>query len=163
MQSRKSSFGINFDCGLVGITIIAIAVITYKDIDIQNFISDDDSEVTRLLSYIQNPKSTIYVEDETNLVKSNHYKQYKKCTHFDCFDIYRCGNHQQKLLVHVPEPNEFLDQSGKPIAPFTQDFVSILEAIAESDYYTEDSDEACVFVPALDLLNQRSLQVGTTL
>ena len=160
MQSRKSSLGISFDFGLVGCLVFGILIITYIDVDLMNFISDDDTEVTRLLSHIQNPKTTIYVEEETNLFKTKHLKNYKKCTHFDCFDIYRCGNHQQKLLVHVPEPKEFLDQNNNPIAPFTQDFVSILEAVAQSDYYTEDRNEACVFIPAIDLLNQRSLKVS---
>ena len=62
--------------------------------------------------------------------------------------------------MHVPEPKTFLDQNGNAIAPLTQDFVSILEAIAGSEYYTEDCNEACVFIPAVDLLNQRNLKVG---
>ena len=160
MQTRKSSFGINFDCGLGCLFIGVALIITCFDVGIKNFISDDNNEVTRLLSHIQNPKTTIYVEDESDPVKKNDQKDYKKCTHFGCFDIYRCGNNRQKLLVHVPEPKQFLDQSGNPVAPVTQDFVSILEAVAESDFYTEDINEACVYIPAIDLLNQRSLQVG---
>jgi hypothetical protein len=155
----KKSFGLNLDCGLgcifIGMTIVLIGF----DIDLKNLIVDDNNEVTRLLSHIENSKSTVYIEELKQNAKVSK-KDYRKCTHFDCFDIYRCGVHHQKLLVHVPEPKEFLDQKGNPIAPLTQDFVSILEAIAGSEYYTEDYNEACVFVPALDLLNQRNLKVG---
>ena len=155
----KRTFGLNFDCGLgclfVGMTILLIGL----DIDLKNFIGDHNNEVSRLLSHIENSRSTIYIEESNQNAKVSN-KGYKKFTHFDCFDIYRCGVHHQKLLVHVPEPKEFLDRDGNPIAPLTQDFVSILEAIAGSQYYTEDYNEACVFIPAVDLLNQRNIKVG---
>ena len=39
----------------------------------------------------------------------------------------------------------------------TKDFVEVLEAIAESDFYTEDPSEACIFVPPFNLLNEADL------
>ena len=124
-----------------------------------NLMTDDNNEITRLLSHIEHPKETVYVR-ESDQISSKATDDFRKCTHFDCFDIYRCGVHHQKLLVNVPNPKEFLDLQGNPIAPLTQDFVNILEAIAGSDYYTEDYDQACVYIPAIDLLNQRNPKVS---
>ena len=42
----------------------------------------------------------------------------------------------------------------------TQDFVEVLEAIAASEYYTENPEDACVFIPVIDLLNQRQPKVS---
>ena len=155
----RKSFGMNLDCGLWCFFIGVAILLLLWDIDIKNLLTDENNEVTRLLSHIENPQSTVYIED-SNINAKDSQKDYRKCTHFDCFDIYRCGVHHQKLLVHVPEPKQFLDLEGNPIAPLTEDFISILEAIASSEYYTEDYNEACLFIPALDLLNQRNLQVG---
>ena len=116
----KKPFGLNFDFGLwcffIGMVIILIGL----DINLKNLFVDDNNEVTRLLSHIENSKSTVYIEESNPNAKVSK-KDYGKCTHFDCFDIYQCGIHHQKLLVHVPEPKTFLDQNGNAIAPLTQD------------------------------------------
>ena len=36
------------------------------------------------------------------------------CTHFSCFDVYRCQH--AKLTVHVPEPKVWVNEKGKIIA-----------------------------------------------
>ena len=155
----RKALGISFDFGLICLSVILVIILTFTDLEvIKNLTADDNTKVSRLLSQIENPETTIYVE-ESNQTPKNLDTDARKCTHFDCFDIYRCGVHHQKLLVHVPKPIQFLDHKGNPVAPMTQDYVTILEAIAASEYYTEDYNEACVFVPALDLLNQRSLKV----
>ena len=87
------------------------------------------------------------------------------CHFFNCFNIYRCVDHsgkQKRFRVHIPAPKRFLTKSDKNIyeevSPFTLEFVEILEAISESEYYTDDPDQACIFVPALDLLNEFQLK-----
>jgi hypothetical protein len=27
----------------------------------------------------------------------------KNCHHFNCFDVYKCGGHHKKILIHIPE------------------------------------------------------------
>ena len=39
----------------------------------------------------------------------------------------------------------------------TKDFVDILEAISESEFYTEDPSEACIFIPPFNILNEAHL------
>ena len=38
--------------------------------------------------------------------------------------------------------------------------VDILEAITESGFYTEDPEEACIFVPPFNLLNEAILGIN---
>ena len=49
---------------------------------------------------------------------------------------------------------------GKEIAPWTHEFIGLLEAVEASGYLTPDPLEACVFLPAIDLLNENSLEAG---
>lgn len=79
------------------------------------------------------------------------------CHHFNCFDVYRCGSHHKKVLVHIPDPVRLLDpQSQSEISPFTRQFVDILESVVDSGYYTSDPTQACVFVPAFSVLSSES-------
>ena len=156
-MSRKSLGGY-VDYVLVCLISVTAILLFLLDIDVKNLFQHDNNEVTRLLSFVENPKEILKLGESSHFTAGSE-KDYEKCTHFNCFDIYQCGVHHQKLLVHVPEPKQFVDNYGNPVAPYTQDFVSILEAIAASDYYTENYDEACVFIPAIDLLNQRNLKV----
>ncbi len=82
----------------------------------------------------------------------------KECHHFDCFDVYKCGGHHKKILVHIPKPKRIIHGPAEnEVSPYTSDFVDVLEAVVESDYYTSNPDEACVFVPAFNLINEESL------
>ena len=155
----RKTFCSNMDCGL-GCLVIAMAVILFfMDVDVFNLLNGDQDRVSKLISHVESPKETVYILPS----EQRHSKgqiDYGKCTHFNCFDIYRCGVHHQKLLVHVPDPKEFLDSVGNPVSPMTQDFVEVLEAIAASEYYTENPEDACVFIPVIDLLNQRQPKVS---
>eukprot|EP00090_Calanus_glacialis_P044882 TRINITY_DN8055_c0_g1_i5.p1 TRINITY_DN8055_c0_g1~~TRINITY_DN8055_c0_g1_i5.p1 ORF type:complete len:650 (-),score=220.36 TRINITY_DN8055_c0_g1_i5:129-2078(-) len=78
----------------------------------------------------------------------------------DCFDVYRCGRSNGRLKVYIYPPVEFLSHSGDPIAPMSMEFEAMLESLYTSDYYTSDPEEACIFVPSIDLLHSRSLKPG---
>ena len=53
------------------------------------------------------------------------------------------------IISGSPQPKE--------VSIFTKDYVDILEAITESGFYTEDPEEACIFVPPFNLLNEAIL------
>lgn len=158
---NRKAFGLSMDCGWGCLMIVGAIIMICIDVDIMDFMNNEDNEVVRLIGRIENPKTTVYIKESNHQLSRTSEHDLHKCTHFNCFDIYRCGVQHQKLLVHVPDPKEFLDSEGNVVAPLTQDFVTILEAIAGSEYYTEDPEEACVFIPALDLLNQRSQKVSS--
>ena len=57
-------------------------------------------------------------------------------------------------------PVEHLTPAGDPIAPLSLEFDAMLESLYSSEFYTSDPDEACIFVPSIDLLNSRNLDSG---
>jgi len=78
----------------------------------------------------------------------------------DCFDVYRCGKMNGRLKVYVYPPVMYLMPSGDPVANLSTEFSAMLESLYSSDYYTADPNEACIFVPSLDLLNSEDLNPG---
>jgi len=81
----------------------------------------------------------------------------RNCTYYKCFDIYRCGSHPKKMLVHIPSPLR-IQFRNSDVSPVTRDFAEVLEAVVRSGYYTEDPDEACVFFPAFNLLSEAGIE-----
>lgn len=87
-----------------------------------------------------------------------------RCTFYDCFDIYRCSHRSDgDFKVYVYPTAKHVDPNGIPIGGKTsKEYRSVLNAIAESRYYTRNPDEACVFVPSIDTLNQNRFRVKET-
>ena len=81
------------------------------------------------------------------------------CHHYNCFNVYQCGDgNHKKALVHIPKPYRVVSKDSRQISPpLTSDFVDILEAIVESEFYTDDPSEACVLFPAFNLMNEEQL------
>ena len=73
--------------------------------------------------------------------------------------------------MHIPDPVNFIatqkgyaaaESETVEVAPWTREFVDILEAIQKSEFYTPEPDEACVFVPPVVRVNSlRSHGKGT--
>jgi glucuronyl/N-acetylglucosaminyl transferase EXT2 len=78
------------------------------------------------------------------------------CSFFDCFNVYRCGNHQNKITIYVYPLTEYSDEKRSSTF-ITKEFYTILKTIIGSRYYTPHPSEACLFVPSIDLLNQNLL------
>ncbi|XP_061391803.1 exostosin-2 [Musca vetustissima] len=80
------------------------------------------------------------------------------CTIWTCMDPYRCGH--DHITVYVYPLQEYIDaNSGVEAAPLTQEFYQILETIVKSPYYTTNPNEACLFVPSIDLINQNNINL----
>ncbi|XP_076078732.1 exostosin-2-like isoform X1 [Mytilus galloprovincialis] len=84
-----------------------------------------------------------------------------RCTYHTCFDVYHCGyNDKTRISVYIYPVNEYVDQAGNAITlPLSKEFYEMLEAIADSPYYTNDPEMACLIVPSVDLLNQNSIRL----
>ena len=64
------------------------------------------------------------------------------------------------MLVHIPPAVHFKAEGsvgGLPPAAPSREFLQVLQAVVESGYYTPDPAEACLFVPALDLMSEAGL------
>ncbi|XP_063703172.1 exostosin-2 [Culicoides brevitarsis] len=80
------------------------------------------------------------------------------CSYWDCFNVYRCG--QQRLLVYVyPNARDFVDENGNKADKFTKEFYVMLQTIINSRYYTSNPNEACIFVPSIDMLSQANINI----
>lgn len=84
-----------------------------------------------------------------------------RCTYHTCFDVYHCGyNDKTRISVYIYPVNEYVDQAGNAITlPLSKEFYEMLEAIADSPYYINDPEMACLIVPSVDLLNQNSIRL----
>ena len=118
-------------------------------------VKDVDQQVAKLLHELEEAPTV-----ELDTVDGHSRPSKSNCTHYNCFDIYRCGNHPKKMLIHIPTPMTFT-HDHKRVTPMSKDFVDILEAVVRSGYYTPDPEQACVFLPALDLLSEQGLDSKT--
>ncbi|XP_017768958.1 PREDICTED: exostosin-2 [Nicrophorus vespilloides] len=86
----------------------------------------------------------------------------KKCTYWDCFNLYRCGNTgHDRITVYVYPLKKYLD--GRDASSvISKEYYRILEAVIDSKYYTANPNEACLFVPSVDTLSQDNLQTNFT-
>ncbi|KAH8275193.1 hypothetical protein KR026_001601 [Drosophila bipectinata] len=75
------------------------------------------------------------------------------CTFWDCLNIYKCEH--DRLKVYIYPLQDFVDErSDKVATTLSSEYFQILEAVLKSRYYTSNPNEACLFLPSLDLLNQ---------
>lgn len=94
-----------------------------------------------------------------------HLTQYmSKCTYWDCFNIYKCGQTgHDRITVYVYPPKKYVAGNGiRATETMSKEYYTILESIVESKYYTANPFEACIFVPSIDTLNQHSINLNLT-
>ena len=88
------------------------------------------------------------------------------CSYWDCLNVYRCGQRDlDKITIYMYPIQEFVDEDGKKAtqegATLSKEFYTILKTIVKSPYYTANPNEACIFIPSLDTLNQ--IRIDTNL
>ncbi|XP_063970876.1 exostosin-2-like [Lytechinus pictus] len=87
-------------------------------------------------------------------------KTVQECHYHDCFDVYRCGSDTNRISVYIYPMRKYVDESGVPITgQISREFYEVLNAIANSPFYTSNADQACLLVPSIDLLNQNTMRV----
>ncbi|EDS37928.1 exostosin-2 [Culex quinquefasciatus] len=140
--------------------------------------SEGDSE--RLsLDLVDIPQ--IVLDQDAELARARN----RNCSYWDCFNVYRCGKRsvgggggglgggvpgsaggsgqeqQERMSIYVYPLKEFVDGgSHKQAFQLTKEFYTILKTIVDSPYYTANPNEACLFVPTLDTLNQNRIDVN---
>lgn len=81
------------------------------------------------------------------------------CHYFNCFNVYRCGRGgQQQMSIYVYPMARYVDEDHIAIKPISREFFEIIDTIINSEYYTASPDEACVFIPPIDTLNENNLR-----
>ncbi|KAM9302316.1 exostosin-2 [Gastrophryne carolinensis] len=86
------------------------------------------------------------------------------CRMHTCFDVYRCGyNPKNKIKVYIYPLKKYTDEGGRSVGgTVSQEYSQLLTAISESEFYTEDVNRACLFLPSIDVLNQNNLRIKET-
>ncbi|XP_049820958.1 exostosin-2 isoform X2 [Aethina tumida] len=86
------------------------------------------------------------------------------CTHWDCFNIYKCGHTgHDRISVYVYPLMKFVDDNGVPATEhMSKEYHALLQAVINSKYYTANPQEACIFIPSIDTLNQDRLRLNLT-
>ncbi|XP_037942690.1 exostosin-2 [Teleopsis dalmanni] len=79
------------------------------------------------------------------------------CSVWNCLNLYRCGQEgHNSLTVYIYPIKDYIsEQNGKSAYTLTKEYYEILKTIANSPYYTSNPNKACIFLPSIDLLNQR--------
>lgn len=72
---------------------------------------------------------------------------YKSCQMENCFDFKKCQNDLIKVYVYPPDK----------FVPISTTYEKILNRVMSSPYYTNDPDEACLFILSIDTLDRDSL------
>lgn len=102
------------------------------------------------------PTRTLYsVAEKTNSI----YKT--NCRFYTCFDINLCALRLNKRIgVNIYEQFQYVSsKSSQTFDPETSDeYFELLAAVKNSFYYEPDVEKACVFVPSLDTLSERSME-----
>lgn len=116
----------------------------------------------------------VVLDKEAELARARN----RNCTYWDCFNVYRCGQRAptlddgggggdgemdaERISIYVYPLKEYLDaDSRRPAGQLSREFYRIVQTVVDSPYYTANPNEACLFLPTLDTLNQN--RIDTTL
>ena len=79
------------------------------------------------------------------------------CSHFTCLNVYRCGGpHRRRIAVYVyPYARYTAEARDSELAPLSREYYDVLRAVRESEFFTDDPEQACVLLPAIDTLANR--------
>ena len=86
----------------------------------------------------------------------------RDCRIHSCFDLFRCHvDNNWKIKAYVYPPVKYQTTDGADVFPETSnEFAAIMKAIKQSKFWTNKTEEACIFVPNMDMLSERSLLRG---
>ena len=146
----------NFLGLFLALFILGIAAFFTYD-EVKHFVfgaNSVDDKISGLISSLMNAPQVHLQAQET--------KTLDNCHHYNCFNVYKCGGSHKKALVHIPPPVSIVKNSKEVSPPLTRDYLDILEAIVESEFYTENPNEACVVIPAFNLINEAQLDPVVT-
>lgn len=140
--------------------LLVICIFIALSVPFTNFASDVSKRFERIdFKNLKNLPEVKLSADYSETVSRN-----PSCTHWDCFNIYRCGhNGHDRIAVYVYPLVKYLDHDGVPATePISKEFFSLLNAVIKSKYYTANPDEACIFIPSIDTLNQERIRHNVT-
>jgi len=113
-----------------------------------------------------------YVEDKSTKkilpirkiynVHKNNTRTQRSCRFNSCFDLFRCHvDADWRVKVYIYPEIQFVTEDSEQIFPeATTEFKEIVNTIQTSNFWTNDSTEACIFIPNVDILSERAVFTG---
>lgn len=88
----------------------------------------------------------------------------ENCSYWDCFNVFRCGRTgHDRITVYVYPLEKYVDENDIPVTEtISKEYYEILDTIINSNYYTANPNEACLFIPSIDTLNQDRIRSQLT-
>ena len=84
----------------------------------------------------------------------------QQCRFHSCFNLFQCKPRPDWRIKVYVYPNRHYETSNKQtIFPKQYEFEAIIEAIRQSKYSTNNISEACLFIPSVDLLTEKGLDL----
>ncbi|KAG5888524.1 hypothetical protein JTB14_009576 [Gonioctena quinquepunctata] len=140
--------------------LLVISIFIALSVPLTNFAGDVSKTYERIdLTNLKNPPLVKLTNSASVLTPRN-----PLCTHWDCFNIYRCGHTgHDRIAVYVYPLRKYVDDGGVAATEhFSKEYFSLLNAVIKSKYYTANPAEACIFIPSIDTLNQDRVRLNLT-
>lgn len=101
----------------------------------------------------------VVIDKNVQLTKKN-----DKCNYYDCFNVYKCNDGgTSNLFIYIYPIKHYVDEKNIPVGSFmSKEYFEILTTIQKSPYFTSNPEEACIFVPSIDVLNQNRFRTEET-
>ena len=124
--------------------------------------SQDNDNLNEKLSLDLIDIPQIVLDKDAELARARN----SNCSYWDCFNVYKCGQRngdddRERISIYVYPIKEYVDSDQhKQAFTLTREFHTILKTIVDSPYYTPNPNDACLFVPSIDTLNQNRIDVN---
>lgn len=137
--------------------ILSIAIVLF--LPFTNFTNDASRKFEKV--QLRNLKNLDIVKLKSGVGVSEPRNPF--CTYWSCFNIYRCGHTgHDRIAVYVYSPKKYVDSDGVSATELSKEYLTLLGAVINSKYYTANPEEACIFIPFIDTLNQERMRINIT-
>lgn len=142
------------------LAVLLISALIVGSLPFINFSSIESKKFHKIKLDIVNHPPIVSLKRSNNVENPRN----TQCTHWDCFNIYHCGHTgHDRISVYVYPLEKYVDENGVPaVESVSNEYYSLVKSIVESKYYTANPEEACVFVPFLDTLNEDRIDLNLT-
>lgn len=141
------------------VSLLLFILVSLVVIIVINGFTGNSSRTDRYEPVNLNFRDLEIVKLKSDLPSSRERQQ--NCTHWECLNVYKCGRGgYDKITIYIYPLRKYVAEDGSSISHFSKEFYSILNVIRKSKYYTPNPDEACLFIPSIDTLNQNTFSSG---
>ncbi|XP_055370982.1 exostosin-2 [Condylostylus longicornis] len=153
LSKQRNEIILNFITYILVTVLVFGAIVFLWDYFGKNNTGDNyNEEISLDINHI----SQITLEDDLELAKSRN----ENCTFWTCFNVYRCGQREQdRISIYIYPLHEYINSEDKKAFVLTREYYEILETILDSPYYTPNPNDACIFIPSIDTLNQNLIDI----